>query len=82
MNILYQYYNEIVLAFNDYEVDLQEGIVLIFVPDDNKPFEVVCQKIDVQLHRISETLDPRDKEITIRVERSNQAKDIILQKQV
>lgn len=81
MNIFYQYYNEIVLAFNDYEVDLQQGMIVILVPDDNKRFEVVCQKIYSHLLRIAETLDLRDKDIVVRVERTGESKELILEKQ-
>lgn len=81
MNIFYQYYNEIVLAFNDYEVDLQQGMIVILVPDDSKRFEVVCQKIHSHLLRIAETLDLRDKDIVVRVERTGESKELILEKQ-
>jgi hypothetical protein len=81
MDIFYQYYNEIVLAFGDYEVDLQNGIIVILVPDDRKSFDVVCQKINVQLSRIAETLELRDKPIIVRVERSGEAKELVLEKQ-
>ncbi len=81
MNILYQYYNEIVLAFNDYEVDLQNQIILILVPHSEKPFDSVCQKINIQLLRIAETLDSRDGEIVVRVERSNESKELVLEKE-
>jgi len=82
MDVLYQYYNEIVLTFNDYEVDLQKGVIIILVPDDNKRFDAVCQKINVQLQRIAETLELRDKPIIVRVERSGEAKELILETQV
>lgn len=81
MDIFYQYYNEIVLAFNDYEIDLQSGVIVILVPDDNKRFEVVCQKIYEHLLRIANTLDLRDKEIVVRVERSGEMKELLLEKQ-
>jgi hypothetical protein len=81
MDIFYQYYNEIVLAFGDYEVDLQNGIIVILVPDDRKSFDVVCQKINVQLSRIAETLELRNKPIIVRVERSGEAKELVLEKQ-
>lgn len=81
MDIFYQYYNEIVLAFGDYEVDLQNGIIVILVPDDRKSFDIVCQKINIQLHRIAETLELRDKPIIVRVERSGEAKELLLEKQ-
>ena len=81
MDVLYQYYNEVVLTFNDYEVDLQKGVIVILVPDDNKLFDVVCQKINSQLNRIAETLEVRDKPIIVRVERSGEGKELILEKQ-
>lgn len=81
MDILYQYYNEIVLAFNDYDVDLLNPTIIIHVPDDNKPFASVCEKINTQLLRIAETLDLRDKEIIVRVERTGETKDLVLEKQ-
>lgn len=82
MNILYQYYNEIVLSFADYETDLQGSVIIIFVPDDNKPFDIVCQKINTQLERIAGTLDVRDEDVVIRVVRGNQSREIKLGKQV
>ena len=82
MNILYQYYNEIVLNFSDYETDLQEGVIVIFVPEDKKPFDIVCQKINTQLERIAASLDLRDKNVVIRVVRGGQSKDFKLDKQV
>jgi hypothetical protein len=81
MDIFYQYYNEIVLVFNDYEVDLQQGVIIILVPDDKKRFDTLCQKINVQLHRIAETLELRDKPIIVRVQRSGEAKELVLEKQ-
>ena len=81
MDIIYQYYNEIVLAFGDYEVDLQNGVIVILVPDDRKSFDTVCEKINVQLHRIHETLELRGKPIIVRVERSGEAKELVLEKQ-
>jgi len=78
MDILYQYYNEIVLAFADYYVDFRDKIIVIEIPDDNKSFDTVCQKIISQLNRIEETLDRRDKDITILIERSNYAKEFVL----
>ena len=75
MDIVYQYYNEIVLAFADYEVDFREGIITIQVPDDRKPFEVVCEKISSQINRIADTLEARDKEVRIRVNRTGEVKD-------
>lgn len=82
MDVFYQYYNEIVLTFNDYEIDLQKGVIVVLVPDDNKRFDVVCQKINTQLSRIAETLELRDKQIVVRVERSGEFKELILEKQV
>lgn len=81
MDIVYQYYNEVVLFFADYDVDFREGVIIIPIPDDTKSFESVCEKIIVQLHRIAETLEPRDKEITFRIERTNASKEIVLEKQ-
>ena len=82
MNILYQYYNEIVLNFSDYETDLQDGIIFIFVPEDKKPFDIVCQKINTQLQRIADTLDLRDKDIVIRIVRGAQFSELKFEKQV
>lgn len=72
MDIRYQYYNEIVLTFKDYETDFRSGVIVIYVPDDSKPFDIVCQKIMAQLDRIASTLDPRDKEIVIEVRRTSE----------
>ena len=82
MNILYQYYNEIVLNFSDYETDLQGGVIFIFVPEDKKPFDIICQKINTQLERIATSLDLRDKDVVIRVVRGGQSKEFKLDKQV
>lgn len=82
MDILYQYYNEIVLTFGDYLVDFQDQVIVIEVPDDNKPFDLVCDKIKTQLSRIAETLDPRDKDITVRVERTGFVKDLVLERDI
>ena len=78
MNITFQYYNEIVLSFADYEVDYRDGVIVIDVPVSNKPFDIVSSKIEEQLTRIAGTLEPRDREVTIRVERKNETKDIVL----
>jgi len=81
MDIIYQYYNETVLFFADYDVDFRDGIIIIPVPDDKKPFDSVCEKIEVQLQRIAETLDTRNKDVIIKVERANASKEIVLEKQ-
>lgn len=81
MDIIYQYYNEIVLAFTSYEIEFNNGIIVIPVPDDNKQFDLVCQKIHGQLLRIADTLDIRDKEVHIQVKRADQVKEIVLEKQ-
>lgn len=78
MDIIYQYYNEIVLTFKDYETDFREGVIVIYVPDDSKPFEIVCQKIQTQLERIATTLDPRDKDIVVEVRRTNEHRELRL----
>ena len=82
MNILYQYYNEIVLKFSDYETDFQVGVIFIFVPEDKKPFDIVCEKINTQLQRIADTLDLRDKDIVIRIVRGAQFSELKFEKQV
>lgn len=81
MDIIYQYYNEVVLFFADYDVDFRDGIIVIPVPDDNKPFDSVCEKIITQLHRIAETLDIRDKDVVVKIERTNASKEVVLEKQ-
>lgn len=81
MDIVYQYYNEIVLAFADYEVDFQDGVIVIQVPDDKKPFDSVFSKIETQVLRIADTLDLRDKEVLVRVEKSSQTKQFVLEPQ-
>jgi len=78
MNIVFQYYNEIVLAFADYEIDYRDGIIIIEVPENNKPFDIVCSKINEQLDRIASTLEPRDREVVVQVKRPNNSLDIIL----
>ncbi|HEY0897734.1 MAG TPA: hypothetical protein VGD90_00310 [Sphingobacteriaceae bacterium] len=81
MDIIYQYYNEIVLTFKDYETDYQQGIIIIWVPDDAKPFDVVCQKIQVQIERIATTLDPRDKTVVVEVRRSKERQKLRFEKE-
>ena len=81
MNIVYQYYNEIVLAFNSYEVEFNDGIIVIPIPADNKPFDLVCQKIYTQLLRIANTLDIREDAVHVQVRRADEVRDIILEKQ-
>lgn len=78
MDIIYQYYNEIVLSFRDYDTDFQDGVIIIHVPDGSKSFDSVVEKINQQVHRIAETLDARDKEVIIRVQRSGQSREISL----
>ncbi|WP_256012800.1 hypothetical protein [Desertivirga xinjiangensis] len=81
MDIVYQYYNEIVLTFADYDVDFQDGVIVIQVPDDKKPFDSVFSKIEAQILRIADTLDLRDKEVVVRVEKSSQTKQLVLKQQ-
>jgi hypothetical protein len=81
MNITYQYYNEIVLGFGDYEVDYEDGVIIIEVPENSKSFEVTCSKINEHLLRISETLEPRDQAINVRVVRGEESFEIILDKE-
>ncbi|WP_207426223.1 hypothetical protein [Pedobacter sp. SYSU D00535] len=78
MDIRYQYYNEVVLAFGDYETDFNEGVIIIYVPDDAKPFDVVVGKIEGQLQRIAQALDVRDKDVLIKVQRTNESREILL----
>jgi hypothetical protein len=80
MDIIHQYYNEIVLAFNNYDTDFEDGVIVIYVPDDNKPFDIISDKIDLQIQRIAETLDLRDKEVVIRIQRTDESKEIRLEK--
>lgn len=82
MDIIYQYYNEIVLTFQDYETDFHQGVITIWVPDDAKPFEVVCQKIQAQIERIANTLDPRDKTVVVAVRRSQQSRELRFEKEI
>ena len=79
MDIIHQYYNEIVLAFNNYDTDFEDGVIVIYVPDDKKPFDTICDKIDLQIRRIAETLDLRDKEVIIRIQRTGESKEIRLE---
>jgi len=81
MDITYQYYNEIVLGFGDYEIDLANGTIVIEVPDSNKPFEAVCLKIREHLDRISQTLEPRNKKIAIKIVRGEETFDITLEEE-
>lgn len=81
MNIAYQYYNEIVLAFNNYETDFEEGVIIIYVPDDEKPFDLVCDKISAQIKKIAEILDERDQPIVIQIRGTNEKRDIFLEKE-
>jgi cell division protein ZapA (FtsZ GTPase activity inhibitor) len=80
MDIVYQYYNEIVLAFSSYEIEFSDGIIIIPVPLDNKPFDLVCNKIHTQLLRIADTLDAREKDILIQVKRADEIREIVLAK--
>jgi len=80
MDIVYQYYNEIVLAFSSYEIEFSGGIIIIPVPLDNKPFDLVCNKIHTQLLRIADTLDAREKDILIQVKRADEIREIVLAK--
>ena len=80
MDIVYQYYNEIVLAFGSYEVEFRGGIIIIPVPLDNKPFDLVCKKIQTQLLRIADTLDVREKDVLIQVKRADEIWEIVLAK--
>ena len=80
MDIIHQYYNEIVLAFNNYDTDFRNSVIIIYVPEDGKPFDVVCAKINQQIQRIAEMLDVRDKEVIIRIQRTNESKEIRLEK--
>ena len=81
MDITYQYYNEVVLFFRDDEVDVRNGLIVIDVPEDNKPFDRVCEKIETQLNRLAETLDRRDKDITVRIVRGGEERDIVFHKE-
>jgi hypothetical protein len=80
MDIIHQYYNEIVLVLSNYDTDFQGNIVIIHVPDDGKPFDVVYKKIHQQIQKIEQMLDSRDKEVVIRIQRTNESKDILLEK--
>ncbi len=80
MDIVYQYYNEIVLAFSSYEIEFSNGIIVIPIPLDNKPFELVCKKIHGQLLRIAETLDIREKDVIINIKRGEEVQEIVLEK--
>lgn len=82
MDIIYQYYNEIVLTFRNYETDFRGGVIVIYIPDDSKPFDIACQKILAQVDRIAGTLDPRDKEIVIEVRRTGEMRDFRLEKEL
>ena len=81
MNLLYQYYNEIVLVFREYYIDFENGKIVIEVPESSKNFELVCERIMEQLQRISETLEPRDQDITIEIRRNLEKSTLMLEKQ-
>ncbi|MDB5012012.1 MAG: hypothetical protein JWQ25_214 [Daejeonella sp.] len=81
MDIVYQYYNEIVLAFTSYEIEFNDGVIVIPVPDDHKPFDLVCKKIHTQILRIADTLDVREKDVHIKIKRADQVKEILLEKE-
>jgi|GEM_PF-1091543 len=78
MDIIHQYYNEIVLAFNNYDTDFEDGIIVIYIPDDSKALDPAFEKISALIAKIAESLEPRDKVITIRVKKNTQSRDIIL----
>lgn len=78
MDIIHQYYNEIVLAFSNYDTDFNDGTIVIFAPDDAKPFDTVCAKIEQQIQRIGEMLELRDKEVVIRIQRTGESKEVRL----
>ncbi|WP_207536510.1 hypothetical protein [Desertivirga arenae] len=82
MNITYQYYNEIVLGFGDYEVDYSEGVIIIEVPESSKSFDVICSKIKEHLMRISGTLEPRNESVIVRVVRGEEIQEITLEKEL
>lgn len=78
MDIIHQYYNEIVLAFNNYDTDFEDGIIVIYIPDDSKALDPAFEKISALIAKIAESLEPRDKVITVRVKKNTQSRDIIL----
>ena len=80
MNIVYQFYNEISLAFSNYDTDFNQGLIIIYVPDDNKPFKPVCEKLEAQIRKIAETLDERDIEVVVEIRRTVESKQIVLEK--
>ena len=82
MDIIFQYYNEIVLAFKDYDVDYKDGQIIIEIPDSQKPFDTVCEKVNALLLRIADTLESRDKDVLVRVVRGSEEKDLLLQKEL
>jgi hypothetical protein len=81
MNILYQYYNEVVLAFRDYYVDFVDGKIVIEVPASTKPFDIVCGKIADQLSAIAGQLEPRDRDIEFVIKRDEELKEFVLAKE-
>ena len=82
MDIIFQYYNEIVLAFKDYDVDYKSGEIIIEIPDSQKPFDTVCEKVNALLLRIADTLEPRDKSVIVRLVRGAEQKELLLEKEV
>jgi hypothetical protein len=81
MDIIFQYYNEVVLSFNDYEVEYIDKVIIVHTPAGKKPFDIVCKKIFNQLTKIADTLDTRDKDVKIQVRCADQVFDILLEKQ-
>ena len=81
MDIIFQYYNEVVLGFNDYEVEFIDQVIIVHTPEGKKPFDIVCKKIYNQLIKIADTLDTRDKDVKIQIRSAEQVFDILLEKQ-
>lgn len=69
------------MGFGDYEVDYKDGVIIIEVPENNKSFELTCSKIKEHLDRISETLEPRDQALTVRIVRGEESYEVILDKE-
>ncbi len=78
MNIIYQYYNEISLGFNGYDTDFHEGTIVIYVAEDNRPFSLVCEKIDQRLVEIAKTLNDRDVDVVVEIRRTGNSKTVVL----
>jgi hypothetical protein len=82
MNISYQYFNEISLTFSGYDTDYSNGAIIIYLPEDNKLFEVSFEKVKRQLDKIASTLEERDTDVTVIIRGPGKNKTIVFEKTV